>query len=291
MKRRLERLPTPQLLGTLSAVSAVSLLADALSPLLLKRAPELLVLASPRSMYVVAVTNRVPLVFLLPVVTVRLCLTDPVHFELGRRVPVGPRSHGVLGHLAARARRAIDAVPAVGWLVAVAAWPVSHTLMGAGAGGAKRRSIAFADIAGTALRVGFMCFVLGHIGAAVNAAHTASHVGPLAALNFIGLTTITLVLRRRTRKQSDTWDDVAQQVEALRLEDRVLEAYGLAWTGAPTPGKVPQPQVPQPELRPSVPPRSERQPSSAGEAASSAVRRRRSPANGSGLPEPTGSAA
>lgn len=235
-------------------------------------------------MYVVAVTNRVPLWFVLPVVTLRLCLTDPVHFELGRRVPVGPRSHAFLGHLAARARRAIDAVPAVGWLVAVAAWPVSHTLMGAGAGGAKRRSIAFADIAGTALRVGFMCFVLAQIGTAVHAAHAASHVGPLAALNFIGLTTITLVMRRRTRKASERWDDVAQQVEALRLEDRVLEAYGLAWTGAPTPGKVHplRPVLPQPGLPPSAQPRSELRPSSAEAAASGGARRRRFRANGFG---------
>lgn len=222
------------MLGALSVVSALSLIADALSPLLLPHAPLLLVAASPRSMYAVAVAHRIPLVVLVPLLTLRLCLTDPVHFELGRRVPVGPTSHGVVGRAGRRLRRFVDAVPGFGFLAAVAAWPVSHSLLAAGAGGARRRTIAIVDIAGTAVRVLFMCLVLGHMDAVVHAAHTAAHVGPLACVSFVTYTAIALVARRKR----DTWEDIANQVESLRLEERVLETYGLTWP-APVPSAQP----------------------------------------------------
>jgi hypothetical protein len=80
-------------------------------------------------MYVVAVAHRVPIAVLVPMATLRLCATHPMHFELGRRIPVGPKGHGVVGRVGARLRHALDAIPGYGMLVAVAAWPVSHTLL------------------------------------------------------------------------------------------------------------------------------------------------------------------
>jgi hypothetical protein len=225
-RRFIEHVATPRLLGALSVVSACSLTADGLSPLLLPHAPLALVAASPRGMYVVAVAHRVPLVALVPMVTLRLCLTDAVHFELGRRLPIGPTRHGVVARVGRRLRRLVDAVPAFGFLAAVAAWPVSHTLLAAGAGGARRRHIALADVAGTFVRVLAMCLVLGHIDSMVGAAHAVSHVGPLAVFSFAGYTTIALVAKRRSR---DQWEDIANQVESLRLEERILETYGLSW--------------------------------------------------------------
>lgn len=218
------------MLGALSIVSAVSLVADALSPLLLPHAPLALVALSPRSMYVVAVAHEVPLLLLVPLVTMRLCLTDPVHFELGRRMPIGPTGHGVVGRVGRQLRRCVDAVPGFGFLITVAAWPVSHALLAAGAGGARRYYVAIADVMGTLVRVAIMCFVLARIDTMVSAAHAASHVGPLAAVSFVTYATIAMVMRRRQRAAADKWDDIASQVESLRLEDRVREIYRLSWT-------------------------------------------------------------
>jgi hypothetical protein len=234
-RRFVEHVATPRLLGALSVVSAVSLVADGLSPWLLPHAPLALVAASPRSMYVVAIAHRVPLVILVPLITLRLCLTDPVHFELGRRVPIGPTRHGAVGRVGRRLRRLIDAVPALCFVAAVAAWPVSHTLLVAGAGGARRRHVALVDVAGTLGRVVVMCVVLARIDSMVAAAHVASHVGPLAVFSFASYTTIAVIAKRRAR---DKWEDIANQVESLRLEERVLETYGLTWAELP---RSPQP--------------------------------------------------
>ncbi len=233
---------TPRLLGTLSVISAASLIADAFAPVLLAHAPLVLLVASPRGMYVLALTNQLPLLLVVPLVTLRLCLTDPVHFELGRRVPVGPKSHGVVGRVGRQLRRFVDAVPGFGFVLAAAAWPVSHTLLMAGAGGARRRHIAIADIAGTFARVAVMCFVLARVEEIVSAANVVARVGPLAAVSFVTYTTIAVIARRRTQRQSDAWDDVAQQVESLRLEDRLFEVYGLSWP-EPVPATAPRPSA------------------------------------------------
>jgi hypothetical protein len=113
-RRLIEHVATPRLLGAVSIVSAMSLLADGLSPLLHPHAP-------------------LALVALVPLVTLRLCLTDPVHFELGRRVPIGPTRHGVFARVGRRLRRLVDAVPASGFMAAVALRPVLHILLAAGA--------------------------------------------------------------------------------------------------------------------------------------------------------------
>ncbi len=207
----------------------MSLLADGLSPLLLPHAPLALVALSPRSMYVVAVARGVPAWLLVPLLTLRLCLTDPVHFELGRRVPVGPTSHGVVGRVGRQLRRFVDAVPGVGFVIAVAAWPVSHSLLAAGAGGVRRRTVAVADLAGTAVRVLVMVLVLGRIDGMVSAAHAASHVGPLAVLSVVTYAGIAVFSSRRRNRASASWEDIANQVESLRLEERMLETYGLTW--------------------------------------------------------------
>ncbi|HVT77383.1 MAG TPA: hypothetical protein VHD87_10155 [Acidimicrobiales bacterium] len=228
-RRLIEHVATPRLLGALSVVTAVSLLADAASPVLLSHAPLVLMIASPRSMYVVAVARRMPTAVLVPLLTLRLCLTDPVHFELGRRVPVGPTSHGVVGRVGRQLRRFVDAVPGVGFVIAVAAWPVSHSLLAAGAGGVRRRTVAVVDIAGTAVRVLVMVMVLGRIRGMVSAAHAASHVGPLAVLSFATYAGFAIVAQRRRSRASASWEDIANQVESLRLEERMLETYGLTW--------------------------------------------------------------
>ena len=175
-------------MAAISFVSAVSLLADALSPVLLERAPTALVLASPRSMYLLAVTHHVPLLVVLPLVTLRLCLTDPIHFELGRRIPVR-----------GKARLLADAVPRAGLLALVAAWPVSHTMVATGAARVCGKRVAAVNIAGTALRVAVTCLLLAHMRAATDAAQSASRLGPLACSGFACYALLAIVTRRGSR--------------------------------------------------------------------------------------------
>ncbi len=188
MKRRLELLTTPRLMGLVSCVSAVSLLADALSPLLIHRAPALLVVASPRSMYLLAVTHQLPLLVVLPLVTLRLCATDPIHFELGRRIPVR-----------GKARLLADSVPRSGLLALVAAWPVSHTMLASGAAHVCGKRVAVANLVGTAMRVALTCLVVARVDGVSDAARTASRVGPLACGGFVFYALMALALRRRSR--------------------------------------------------------------------------------------------
>lgn len=172
-------------MALISAVSGVSLLADALSPLLLERAPTILVLASPRSMYLVAVTHHLPLVAMLPLITLRLCLTDPVHFELGRRIPVR-----------GKARLLADGVPRSGLIALVAAWPVSHTMLATGAARVCGKRVAAANLIGTALRVVVTCVVVAKLG---GAAQSASRLGPLACSGFVFYALLAVVTRRHNR--------------------------------------------------------------------------------------------
>jgi len=80
------------------------------------------------------------------------------------------------------------------------------------------------------VRVLGMCLVLGRIHSMVGAAHAASHVGPLAVFSFAGYTTFAVVAKRRRDRASESWENIANQVESLRLEERVLETYGLTWS-------------------------------------------------------------
>jgi hypothetical protein len=95
-------------------------------------------------------------------------------------------------------------------------------------------------VLGTITRVAALCFVVARIDTMVSAGHVVAHVGPLAALSFMTYAAVALITRRRARRSADSWIAIANQAEALRLEERVLAAYGLSWP------------EPEPGLRPSA---------------------------------------
>lgn len=175
-------------MAVISCVSGVSLLADALSPFLIHRAPAVLVLASPRSMYLLAVSHQLPLLLLVPLVTLRLCATDPVHFQLGRRIPVR-----------GKARLLADGVPKWGLIGLVAAWPVSHTMLATGAARVCGKRVAAANLVGTGVRVAVTCLVVAQVDGVAGAAQTAAKVGPLACSGFVVYALLAMATRRRSR--------------------------------------------------------------------------------------------
>jgi membrane protein DedA with SNARE-associated domain len=79
------RIPLPWLLVPIGVMSVAGLVADALAPALITRSPVLQLFLNPRNRYLLLVAPQVdPLPFFV-VGFVRLLLTDPLYFLLGRQ--------------------------------------------------------------------------------------------------------------------------------------------------------------------------------------------------------------
>jgi hypothetical protein len=136
----------------IGALTVVATVGDVLSPVLLHRAPAVLVLLTPRTAFLVAVAHEVPFPLFLLVSVVRLCAADPLHFMLGRDAGPTVRRIGVVRRLAERTRRVPGRVSPL-WLLAVAASPTAKTMLLAGGLGVPSRGVAVANVAGTVARV------------------------------------------------------------------------------------------------------------------------------------------
>jgi hypothetical protein len=108
---RLRRHPARWLLLALVAVSAISAAATAASPYLLGRAPLLLMCLAPRVAFVGVASRHTALVPYLFLGTLRLSLTDPLHYLLGGRLGRGLGADTRRPGLAGLLRRAGDRVP------------------------------------------------------------------------------------------------------------------------------------------------------------------------------------
>jgi hypothetical protein len=130
-------------LAILSLVSAGGTLA---APVLQSRNPLLLMALSPRLPFLLLAVPRVGLVPFVAIGTVRLCLADPFHFRLGRRL--GPLRHSrgrlarrFVGHRWARSATA----------TAVVLRPNGRHLALAGAVGLRTPIVVALDVGGTVL--------------------------------------------------------------------------------------------------------------------------------------------
>jgi hypothetical protein len=130
-------------LAILSLVSAVGTLA---APVLQSSNPLLLMALSPRLPFLVLAVPRVGLVPFVAIGTVRLCLADPFHFRLGRRL--GSCRHGggrlaprLMGHRWARPVSAL----------AVTLRPNGRHLALAGAVGLRTSIVVALDVGATVL--------------------------------------------------------------------------------------------------------------------------------------------
>lgn len=102
---------TVELVVPLAVLSLVSVLGTAAAPVLWDD-PLLLVALSPRLPFLMLAGPRTGWLLFMVVGTARLCLADPLHFRLGRRVAA--RSGAVGGPRRARLRRN-SAIPGVRW--------------------------------------------------------------------------------------------------------------------------------------------------------------------------------
>jgi hypothetical protein len=138
------RRPGVDLLLPLAVLSLVSAAGTLAAPAL-RGNPLLLMALSPRLPFLVLAARRIGPVPFVVVGTVRLCLADPFHFRLGRRLarpPAGGRWFTRLaGHRLAR--------PASG--AAVVVRPNGRNLALAGAVGLRAGLVAALDLAGTVL--------------------------------------------------------------------------------------------------------------------------------------------
>lgn len=156
--RRLLRRPSPgarrtlALGGAIGLFTALAVLGDLLSPALRERHPLVLVLLAPRTAYLAAAAQDVPLLVFLVVAVVRLCAADPLHFMLGRTA--GPAALATAGRfrlvrpVVERSRSCSNPL----WLAVVAASPTAKTMVVSGAVGLRRRWVALADLVGTLAR-------------------------------------------------------------------------------------------------------------------------------------------
>ncbi|MEW6474023.1 MAG: hypothetical protein AB1679_17365 [Actinomycetota bacterium] len=130
------------ILGLLSLVSVAGTLA---APALLGE-PLLLMALSPRLPFLALAAPRVGLIPFVVVGTMRLCLADPFHFRLGRRLASSCRHRGRLGARLVGHRFARPASAA-----AVVLRPNGRHLALAGAVGLRAPLVAALDLAGTVL--------------------------------------------------------------------------------------------------------------------------------------------
>ena len=127
------------------AMSGISLIGTACTPLLLGN-PLALMLLSPRIVFMGLAAGQMPLLPFVLLATLRLSLTDPFHFLIGRRH--GPKHMvklGRIGRWMARPGRNHKAL-AIGLL---AVRPIGRHLMWAGAQGVRVRWVVAIDLVST----------------------------------------------------------------------------------------------------------------------------------------------
>jgi hypothetical protein len=130
------------ILGAIAALSLVSALSTAFAPALLGH-PLVLVMLSPRLPFLAVAAAGVSAWSFIVVASLRLLVTDPLYFVLGRRHGAAAMAF-VAGRLGRFGNLALRCVP-----LAVLLRPVGRHLVLAGAGRSRVWLIVAADVAGT----------------------------------------------------------------------------------------------------------------------------------------------
>ncbi len=138
----------------LAALSLASAVGTLLAPHLLVANPLLLIVLSPRRVYLTVAAATVPLPLFLAIGLLRLGAADPWHFLLGRmHGPTVARGLARRSPLAGRFARALLDTGRRRGLIVVAFAPTGKILMLAGATGLPSRRVALADAGGTVLQL------------------------------------------------------------------------------------------------------------------------------------------
>jgi hypothetical protein len=138
--------PAHHLVVPLIALSALSAAGTLASPWLLRASPVLLMVLSPRLPFLALAAPKVGVVPFVVVGTVRLCLADPFHFLLGRRLGTGPAGGSRVPGMARLVRHARTRQVAAG---AVLVRPIGRHVALAGAAGVRSGVVVGLDLAGT----------------------------------------------------------------------------------------------------------------------------------------------
>lgn len=142
------------ILAPLALLQVISVGGTAAAPVL-HDSPLLLVGLAPRLPFLALAAQDTPLLPFLLIATARLCVADPLHFRIGRRLEnwaVASRRDRLLDRWVARAASAARARH--GHIVAavlVFVRPISRHLTLAGAAGVRAPAVAFLDVAGTVI--------------------------------------------------------------------------------------------------------------------------------------------
>lgn len=137
----------------LVALQAISVGGTVASPTLID-SPLLLVSLTPRLPFLAVAARDSALLPFLAVATARLCVADPIHFGIGRRLTAwspGPTRHGAIaGAVVRRVHRTTQGkYGRVAASVLVFARPISRHLTLAGAAGVRGRTVAAIDVVAT----------------------------------------------------------------------------------------------------------------------------------------------
>jgi hypothetical protein len=146
LRRLADHLPTTDVLLPLAILSLVSTGGTLAAPVLQGRNPLLLMALSPRVPFLLLAVPNVGIVPFVAIGTVRLCLADPFHFRLGRRLGWLRHSPGRLAPRLVGHRWARPAAAA-----AVVLRPNGRHLALAGAVGLRAWAVITLDLAGTVL--------------------------------------------------------------------------------------------------------------------------------------------
>jgi len=146
LRRLAAHCPTTDVVLPLAILSLVSAAGTLAAPVLQGDNPLLLMALSPRVPFLLLAVPHVGFVPFVAIGTLRLCLADPFHFRLGRRL--GWLRHG-RGRLAPRLVGHRWARPAAA--VAVVLRPNGRHLALAGAVGLRAWAVIILDLAGTVL--------------------------------------------------------------------------------------------------------------------------------------------
>lgn len=190
---RTRRLRTAGLLCIpLAALTAVSLLGQALSFSLVRSHPVVLMVLTPRTPYMIAAATQLPLGPFVAIAVVRLMVADPLHFALGRRY-----GSGAFDGMAQRLPTfALSVVRRYGAWVALMS-PTAKVLLVAGAAGLDARRVFIAAAVGTSVRV-VAVWAAAH--SLPGAGELAAAVTPIVAAATPVAMMSDLVRRRRQRR-------------------------------------------------------------------------------------------
>jgi membrane protein DedA with SNARE-associated domain len=210
------RIPVVVLVAPIVVLSVVGMIADALGPRLITERPLLQMFMNPRNRYLVLAAPQVDLVPFFVVGFVRLVLTDPLGYVLGRQ-------HGDAALRWAEEKLGDEG----GWIRRVERWfrraaplvivvmPNLYMCILAGATGMRARVFVALNIVGTLGRL-WLIWVAG----ATFDSELESVLGFIQRYQWwlVGLSVVVVTLQARKRREQgvlETPEEIAEEIEAL----------------------------------------------------------------------------